>query len=166
MEGNEEIVMRTNDSVYVHQIKTTDERTIQQIANWYQEEWKIPVERTIQRLTTQAKDDILFQFVLKSGDKEIATGGLYHKVGLFLEHPRFKAYTPWVALVYTCPESRQQGFGEKLMKEIERHSLLLGYATIYLFTFTAERLYQRLGWTHMERVMYKGHDAVVMKKTL
>jgi GNAT superfamily N-acetyltransferase len=102
--------------------------------------------------------------VLYKNNQPIATGGLYHNVGILHEHEKFKKLGPWVALLFTEKNYRNQKFGELLLNEIENNSKNLGYNKIYLFTFTAEGLYLRNGWKPLERVIYKGHETVVMKK--
>lgn len=87
-------------------------------------------------------------------------------VGLLMEHPRFKQYKPWVALLFTDQEYRNKGYGAQMLKAIEKVALEQGYSKIYLFTSTAEQLYLKEGWEPMERVTYRLSDNVVMRKHL
>jgi GNAT superfamily N-acetyltransferase len=96
----------------------------------------------------------------------VSTGGLYNHVGLLDKEPRLKIHKNWLALVYTTPNKRQQGYGALICKHIQDHSRSLGLDTMYLFTDTAEQLYQRLGWTDMERLAMGDRNVVVMKKDL
>lgn len=147
-------------------VRPDDTETIELIAGWYFDEWAIPRERTISRLKNHPNEDILFQVILKQGNNPIATGGLYNNVGILQVHPKYKELSPWVALLYTSREYRNNGFGTKLLEEIKEAARERQISTLYLYTFTAEILYIRNGWTVMERVDYRGQDTVVMKKEI
>ena len=71
-----------------------------------------------------------------------------------------------MALAYTIPEKRHQGFGALLCERIQNHSKSLGLDIIYLFTNTAKQLYKRLGWVEMERLNIGARTIAVMKKEL
>ena len=150
----------------IEHLPPSDPDLIKQIADWYFHEWGISTDTTIQRLTNRSNDDVIFQLVVKKDSQTVATGGLYNAVGLLKAYPRFAVFKPWVALLYTDTKNRNQGVGRVLLKQIEEDAKALGYTKIYLFTFTAESLYKRMGWTQVERVDYKGNDTVVMQKEL
>jgi GNAT superfamily N-acetyltransferase len=153
-----------HEKLLFHKVTAADTDLIGLIAQWYESQWHIPLEKTRQRLGDVFKDGALFQLVLKKGEEPIATGGLYREVGLHAEHPRFKELSPWVALLYVVKESRNQGVGEKLLAKIETMAKEAGFSKIHLYTFTAENFYIRNGWRSIEKVKYKGHDTAVMIK--
>jgi GNAT superfamily N-acetyltransferase len=136
------------------------------IADWYFQEWKIPKEKTLQRLHAITTDVVQFQAIMLLQGIPVATGGLYHHVGLLDKEPRFNVHRHWLALVYTVPEKRQQGLGAQLCTYIQEHAHTRGVKEMHLFTDTAERLYQRLGWQAIERVVLGERKVVVMKKKL
>ncbi|WP_416866434.1 MAG: GNAT family N-acetyltransferase [Imperialibacter sp.] len=149
------------------QVHASDEGLIQQIANWYLAEWDIPIARTTQRLATHpGNNDMLFQFLILADGKPVTTGGLSNHVGLLEAHPSLQIYKPWVSLLYTTVDYRNQGLGRQLLERIEAESLKLGYEQLYLHTFTAESLYKRLGWKGIDVADYKNHKTVVMTKQL
>lgn len=152
--------------ITIQKLSPTDKILINQIAQWYLSEWAIPIDITIHRLSNPSNDDVLLQLVLSKNNIPAATGGLYNKVGLLKEHERFQKFKPWVALLYTNTNNRNQGLGHLLLNKIEEEAKKTGLKNIYLFTFTAENLYKRAGWKEMERVNYRGNDTVVMKKFL
>lgn len=154
------------EEISFYQIQSNDQGLIDRIANWYLDEWKIPREVTRQRLTNIPNEDVIFQLVLTKNKAPIATGGLYRKVGLLKAYPKFRKFKPWVALLYTTQENRNSGFGEKLLHKIEEMAKELRFKTIYLHTFTAENFYLRNNWQPIDRVAYKKHMTVVMKKDL
>lgn len=145
-------------------LQADDLKTHQLIADWYADEWKIPIEKTIERLQEITNDRSQFQMLMYLNNDPIATGGLYHHIGLLDKEPRFKIYKNWLALVYTIPKERHQGYGQLLCMEIEKYSKKLAINTLYLFTDTAERLYQRMNWTVLERLSLSDRNIVVMKK--
>jgi GNAT superfamily N-acetyltransferase len=154
------------NELIISRLDSSDAYLILKIADWYYGEWAIPINTTIQRLTNQENDDVLFQLIVTKDNMIVATGGLYNNVGLLHIHAKFKKFRPWIALLYTNKENRNQGIGQFLLREIETVAKELGLNKIYLFTFTAESLYQRSGWTQIERVNYKGHDTVIMEKAI
>jgi GNAT superfamily N-acetyltransferase len=94
----------------------------------------------------------------------VATGGVYHHVGLHDHFSRYKQHPLWLALVYTLPEYRGKGYGSMLCEKIESMVHDLGFNEMWLFTDSAESLYQRLGWQVMERIVLKNRNIVIMKK--
>lgn len=147
-------------------VQPNDQATFQLIADWYLSEWKIPRDKTIQRLQTITADNSQFQILMTLNGIPISTGGLYDHVGLLDKEPRLKIHKHWLALVYTIPDKRHQGYGALICKHIQDVSKKIGLDTLYLFTDTAEELYKRLGWTEMERLAMGDRKIVVMKKDM
>lgn len=147
-------------------LKPDDKPIFELIAEWYLKEWKIPTDKTIQRLQSIAAGNLQFQVLMTLDGNPISTGGLYDHVGLLDKKPRLRIYKNWLALVYTTPNKRHQGYGALICKHIQYHSKIMGLNTIYLFTDTAEQLYKGLGWTEMERLSMGDRNVVVMKKDL
>src|SRR5260221_8134812 len=147
-------------------IQPGDDNTIKNISEWYFHEWNIPRDKTIQKLKSFNGDNSQFQVLMKINDVPIATGGLYNQVGLHDKEPRFKIYKNWLALIYTTPGNRRQGFGALICNYIENLSKDRGIKEIFLFTDTAEHLYTRLGWYELEKLPLGKRNIVVMKKDL
>lgn len=147
-------------------LQPNGQSTFQLIADWYLSEWKIPRDKTIQRLQTITADKLQFQILMTLDGIPISTGGLYDRVGLLDQEPRLKVYKNWLALVYTIPDKRHKGYGALICKHIQDHAKSTGIDTLYLFTDTAEKLYRRLGWTEMERLAMDDRNVIVMKKEL
>ncbi|MDX1617202.1 MAG: GNAT family N-acetyltransferase [Balneolaceae bacterium] len=155
-----------NGEITIEQVDPGDGTLIRLIARWYLREWDAPVGKTVRRLSGQPDEDSLFHLVLRLDGEVVATGGLFNEVNIYNVHPRFRRYRPWVGLLYTREEFRGRGFGGMLLNEIEHRAQELGLSRLYLYTFTAESLYKRCGWTVMDRVPYKGHETAVMKKSI
>lgn len=147
-------------------VKSGNRKTIQLIADWYLDEWNIPGDKTTQKLKSFSGDSNQFQALLTLDGVPVTTGGLYHHVGLVDKEPKFSIYKSWLALVYTIPGKRQQGYGTLICNYIQEHAKKLGIKEIFLFTDTAERLYTRLGWNVLERTSVDERNIVVMKKEL
>lgn len=154
------------EKLSISKVESTNEVLIKQIANWYLNEWAIPEERTVSRLTNHPNEDVLLQIVLNINDTPVATGGLYNNVSIHQVYPEFKTIDPWVALLYTETNYRNKGLGSLLLETIEKKAIELNYTKLYLFTFTAESLYKRNGWSIIKRVDYRGHDTAIMIKYL
>jgi GNAT superfamily N-acetyltransferase len=144
----------------------TDTALIKLIAHWYLMEWSIPSKDTFEGLSRLPAQGIPFQVVISVGGKPVATGGLYNNVNLHKVEPRFKAFGPWLSVIYTAKGHRQKGIGTQLCKKVVEMAKALGVKEIYLYSHTAESMYKKLGWVEMERVQYKGKDTTVMRKEL
>ena len=153
-------------TIKTYQLKPTDNKLIDRIAEWYLEEWSIPKARTKIRLANHVNDDVLVQLVLKEGNSIIATGGLYSNTGLSIIFPHYKAISPWIALLYTDKKNRGKGHGTLLLKALEEYALEFGITQVYLYTSTAEKLFKRNGYKQIDRIKYRNVDTVVMEKHL
>lgn len=149
-----------------HVITPDDKEYIELIAEWYFDEWSIPVETTIEKVKNLSIEDFEFQMLMTQYNQPIATGGLYKHVGILDKLPQLKVYKHWLALVYTKPGLRGRGIGALICNTIQEHARTIGLKEIHLFTHTAENLYKRLGWKQVERHALGGKDIVVMKKEM
>ena len=147
-------------------VNPNDEKIIELISDWYLSEWNIPKNRTVERLKSFSDDSAQFQVLMTLDSVPISTGGLYNHVSLLDKEPKFKFYQNWLALVYTIPAQRRQGFGALICEYIQSCSKKRGVKEMFLFTDTAERLYTRLGWNVLERLSLDKRNIVVMKKQL
>ncbi|WP_300598444.1 GNAT family N-acetyltransferase [Niabella sp.] len=147
-------------------LRPEDQRSLMLIADWYVEEWQIPVETTQERLRAVTADRQQCQVLMTLDGTPIATGGIYDHVGLLERLPHFNVYKKWLALVYTRPSQRGRGYGAALCNYIHDYCRGLGFEKIHLFTHTAETLYRRLGWNELERMHIRDRNIVVMEKDL
>ena len=69
--------------------------------------------------------------------------------------------------VYTRPEYRRKGYSKMLMSELEDQARKFGFTTLRLdtagFNIPAQRLYQKLGYTRINR--YSGKTSLENEKT-
>jgi len=147
-------------------ISPNDTEAINQISDWYLNEWKISKIKTTKSLTESNNQNVIFQTIMTDEKKLIGTGGLYHKVGIQSRIKKYENYSPWIALMFTEPKIRGKGYGGKLLKEIELEAKRKGFDKIYLFTHTAESLYKRKGWNEIDRYNIEGKNIVIMDKKI
>ena len=74
--------------------------------------------------------------------------------------------SPWLASVYVAAEHRRQGIGSALVRRVTGEAIALGVETLHLFTPDQAHFYARLGWTVLERCIYRGYPQVVMTVSL
>ena len=78
-------------------------------------------------------------------------------------HPEL---TPWLACVIVVPEARRQGLARRLVQGAQAWAFatLPELDRLWLWTESlhALDLYERLGWTEHERLVYHGHNTVLM----
>lgn len=155
---------------HIAPLKPGDTALATQLAAWYFQEWNIAPELYLPRLIALDPTDVEIQLVLFHHDKPIASGGIHHKVGLLHIAPEYTILDPWLAVLYTLPEYRKQGLGSILLLALEQAAANCGYSKLYLYTHTAENLYSREGWSHIQKpshlISYKGKRAVVMEKSI
>jgi GNAT superfamily N-acetyltransferase len=70
---------------------------------------------------------------------------------------------PWLGGLLVLPEWRNCGVGTMLMHRATEEARRLNISRLYLWTHSAERLYDKLGWQVVERTNYFGKEAVVMQ---
>lgn len=72
--------------------------------------------------------------------------------------------SPWLAAVYVKEGFRHQGIATRLIARCEDEAVRSNVDVWYLYTEYASRLYEKLGWHHMERCEYRGVMVDVMCK--
>lgn len=154
------------ESIQFHILQAADSALCLTIADWYATEWQIPKEKTLEKLNLVINDANQFQVVMSLNTIPIATGGVYKHVGLLDREPQFKKHPHWLALIYTQDAYRKQGYGALLCEYIQHHAKSPGMTELYLYTDTAESLYQRLDWIVKERIHTSGRFLVIMSKVL
>ena len=77
-----------------------------------------------------------------------------------------KDLSPWLAGVFVSPAFRGRGHGAALVTAVEDHATRVGVERLYLYTNSAQSLYEKLGWVEIEREHYRGREVVIMQKNL
>lgn len=73
---------------------------------------------------------------------------------------------PWVAALYVVANFRGRGVGAQLVRAAELEARRLSLGAIYTGTSTAGSVFQRLGWTEIERLTYCGQPVVIYRREL
>jgi GNAT superfamily N-acetyltransferase len=144
----------------------TSEDDARTIATWYQEEWGLPADDTLASLRGLPNGRIGFQRIVLEDGVPVATGGLYFQVAIQKRIEKYREWGPWIGLMYTVPAYRGSGRGQALLADIEEQAKARGFGTIYLFTHSAARLYQRNGWATVETLVHGDKTISVMQKSL
>jgi predicted N-acetyltransferase YhbS len=75
--------------------------------------------------------------------------------------------TPWLASFSVAMPYRSLGIGRQLVQQVESIAMHMGYEQLYLYTWTAEKYYHRLGWTVIDTAQPEGlPESIVMQKSL
>jgi GNAT superfamily N-acetyltransferase len=74
--------------------------------------------------------------------------------------------TPWLAGVVVAPEARGKGLAAYLVAAVEAEAIRQSVTTLWLYTWTAERIYQRIGWRTIETFERKGLPHALMRRDL
>lgn len=74
--------------------------------------------------------------------------------------------SPWLAAVYVKEAFRGQGIATELIARCETEAARYNANAWYLYTEFASKLYEKLGWHHLERCEYKGATVDVMCKKI
>jgi N-acetylglutamate synthase-like GNAT family acetyltransferase len=117
----------------------------------------VSVEQRMAALQKHAKAQVPTTVIALSGSRLLGSASLIaHDMDT---HPEL---SPWLASVYVAPEYRRRGIGSALVQRIVAEAASLELDRLYLFTPDKERFYARLGWTVLERTVYRGYAQVVM----
>jgi N-acetylglutamate synthase-like GNAT family acetyltransferase len=82
--------------------------------------------------------------------------------------PSRRDLTPWLASVVVMPPFRGRGHSTTLVQHVETVAAAASVRTLWLYTWSAEPVYQRLGWQRVgiERDTDRNIDVVLMRHDL
>ena len=72
--------------------------------------------------------------------------------------------TPWLQDVYVVPAARGRGAATRLVAAVEAAARAAAIPTLWLYTDTAVRFYERLGWQAAEMVRRPSKPAVTLMR--
>ena len=134
------------------------------VAAWLHAEFKHARGPSLARLAAQlhAQKTPEETFVLFDHDEPVATASLVTN-----DLPSRPELTPWLASVIVRPEFRGRGYSVPVVKHVEAVAASSS-STLWLYTWTAEPLYARLGWQRVgpERDTNRDIPVVLMKRDL
>jgi GNAT superfamily N-acetyltransferase len=136
------------------------------VAKWAHEEFWSHAGRTLEEtrvlFTPVPRETWLPRtFVLLEGE---TPAGMASAVAHDLEsRPQ---WTPWLASVVVDRAARGRGHSRRLVRFIEGFARENGVETLWLYTWSAEGLYAKLGWRPVERLEQNGREVTVMNRSL
>ena len=84
--------------------------------------------------------------------------------------PREEPGTTELTRMRVAPEHQQQGYGTRLLEELERRARKLGYGRLVLDTTErqvgAQRLYERFGYERVNETEWRGYTVLFYEKRL
>lgn len=134
------------------------------VATWLVNAFGHPGGRTIEQMTSlilappRGPEET---FVLIDQDKPVGTASLAHD-----DLASRRDLTPWLAGVFVEPSSRRRGYATALVRQVEAFASNACVTTLWLYTWSAEPLYARLGWQRVGVEQDRGQEVVLMSRTL
>jgi predicted GNAT family acetyltransferase len=134
------------------------------IAGWLLDEFRHALspshdEQMAKLLAQKASEET---FVLFEDNVPVGTASL-----VMNDLPSRPDLTPWLASVLVRPQFRGRGYSAPLVKHVEA-TAAASAAILWLYTWTAEPVYARLGWERvgLERDTDRNIEVVLMKRDL
>jgi predicted N-acetyltransferase YhbS len=137
------------------------------LADWFFDEWGSSDANSSRDrirgilLDHLNRDRVPLAIVILRNSNPIASASL--KIREMETHPQ---YLHWLGGVFVHPDYRQQGIGSNLVHYTADEAKKLKVDELYLYTRSHERFYVQLGWQVIERPIYEGRIAIVMKRIL
>ena len=136
------------------------------VAGWLWREWWERKGRSLQQTqavyaTCTAEKGAPQMFVLLEGELPVGTATLARKD--LDEKPDL---TPWLAGVFVIPDRRGRGYVYHLFAGFEAACRSASIKVAWLYTNTAERVYQRAGWETTELIQRPGKLPVTLMRRI
>ena len=102
-------------------------------------------------------------FILFADNAPVGTASLVTN-----DLPSRSDLAPWLASVLVRPEFRGKGYSAPLVQHVEAAATASAVKVLWLYTWSAEPLYARLGWERvgLERDSDRNIEVVLMKRDL
>jgi GNAT superfamily N-acetyltransferase len=100
-------------------------------------------------------------FVLLEQDRPVGTASLTHD-----DLAARRDLTPWLAGVFVEPDARGRGYATALVRRVEAFASAASVPVLWLYTWSAEPLYSRLGWQREGLEQDRGREVVLMTRRL
>jgi predicted N-acetyltransferase YhbS len=133
------------------------------LAKWHFAEWGHlrpgdSIERRIIRLTEASRRREIPTVVIARDGEQLLGAAMLVANDMSMRPDLI----PWIAGVFVAPEQRGQGIGAALVQRVIAEAKALQQPRLYLYTFSTEKYYERLGWELVERTNYLGSEVTIM----
>lgn len=124
-----------------------------EIAGYWCREWssrsdEAAVDRKTVQLTGATDIIRLPLYLVATQDGQlVGTGAIFEHDLTGYEH-----LTPWLGGMYTLEFARGQGIATQMVARLIKEAKRLGHTRLYLHTETAATLYEKLGWSLLEKL--------------
>lgn len=125
------------------------------ILEWHRNEWGSDWADQVSKSTNS--DSIPTTYVAFHEMKPVGTAMLLNYD--MHTHPELK---PWLGGVYVVKSHRGQGIASQLILHAMQAAATMGVKKLWLYTDSAPRLYENLGWRHVKYEEYLGKRAAIM----
>jgi GNAT superfamily N-acetyltransferase len=129
------------------------------IAAWHRDEWGSDWEQQV--LHSINKDKIPTIYVAIDGNNPVGTAMLVNDD--MITHPEL---SPWLGGVYVKKEYRGRGIGLLLSQHAMQEAARMGINQLWLYTTSARKLYEKLGWQYVTEEHYLDESATIMNINL
>ena len=136
------------------------------VAAWLVDAFGYPGGRTVEEMTAlilsppvgPEETFVLFDQGVPVGTASLAQQDLEARPDL----------TPWLAGVFVQPAFSGRGYATALVRRVEAFAVAASVPVLWLYTWTAEPLYARLGWRRagLEMDQKRGREVVLMTRPL
>jgi GNAT superfamily N-acetyltransferase len=136
---------------------------VETVARWQWDEWGHldPADSLAARIAgigAQTNPDrIATTFVALDGDEPLGSASL-----VFDDLPTHLELNPWLASVYVTPAARGRGVASALVRRVVQQAAAIGIARLYLYTESAQGLYEKLGWQVIATDHFEGSPVTIM----
>jgi GNAT superfamily N-acetyltransferase len=149
-----------------HRIATVSDRPdlAPIVAAWLVNAFGHPGGRTVEEVTSlilappRGPEE---SFVLLDQDQPVGTASLAHD-----DLASRRDLTPWLAGVFVEPSFRGRGYATALVRQVEAFASSACVTNLWLYTWSAEPLYARLGWRRVGLERDRGQEVVLMARDL
>ncbi len=134
------------------------------VAEWLVEAFAYPGSRNVEVMTALILAPPVGPeetFVLFEQDRPVGTASLAAE-----DLATRPDLTPWLAGVFVYPACRGRGYATALVRQVEAFAIAASLPALWLYTWTAEPLYARLGWLRIGLEQNRGSRVVLMKRSL
>ena len=136
------------------------------LARWFHAEWHDFDGRALPAIESQLcenlnRDRIPITFIALSGSELVGTVSVD-----LADLPAFDHLSPWLASLYVLPRARRAGIGTTLVQHAQQFAFAHAIGHLYLWSPGSTRLYEKCGWTILQRSTYNSYPVALMHTRL